>query len=476
MSLFLNIDINTTIEPFFAELLARKPLPAKEDLFAFVDCYKNTQITDVSICCFCQYSRTPSAVFTDALAKYHQKTENGVPVDYTSHYEGDHVLREICGIDPYEVWFARLREHGIRPWLSVRMNDCHCPDEETCFLRSNFFYEAREKGRMVGEQYGYYRYCLNYAVPEVRLKMLAYIREQLEKYDVYGIELDFLREIICFDYMNHPSCHAIMTEFLREVRKTADEISARKGHPVAIGLRFMRDIGENKVYGFDVDAIVREKLCDLICVSPRWKSCDSHMPIDAWVKRYPGMPIYAGLETLVLRPAAECHADNETVYGYAADYLTQGAAGIYLYNYFDEPYSDARQELYKTAGKLETIPARRRHTVTYQDLCPEGCSPFRPFPTDADGFEITIRLGIAAKKAVLFLGIAEGDIAKLTVKLNGKTLTHPVPMKRDYAPIDAMVYGYEIPETALHEKTELHVKTSAPVLVTLAYMEAETVQ
>lgn len=469
MALFLNIDINSTTEPFFAELLARKPLPVKEDLFAFVDAYKDTQVTDVAICCFCQYSRTPSRVFTDAIGKYHQKTENGIAVDYTSHYWGDHVLREVCGIDPYEVWFARLREHCIRPWLSVRMNDCHCPDEEACFLRSDFFYEAKKNGWMVGEKYGYYRCCFDYAVPEVRRKMLAYIREQLEQYDVYGIELDFLREIICFDYINNPNCHAIMTEFLRDVRRTVDEVSARRGHPIAIGLRLMRDIGENKVYGFDADAIAQEKLCDLICVSPRWKSCDSHMPIDAWVKRYPDMPIFAGVETLVIRPAAECHADNETVYGYAANYLTQGAAGIYLYNYFDEPYSDARQALYKAAGNINTIPAHRRHVVTYQDVCPEGCEPFKPFPADADGFKITIRLGIPAKKAVLYLGIAEGDIAKLTVKVNGKMLTHPAPAKRDYAPIDTKVYSYEVEGTA-----EMTLETNSREHITISYAEIET--
>ena len=474
MGIFLNIDINTAIEPFFADLLKRKPLPAKEDLFAFVDAYKGTQISDVAICCFCQYSRTESKVFTDAPAKFHQKTENSVSVDYASHYEGDHVLREVCGIDPYEVWFERLRMCGIRPWLSVRMNDCHCPDDRACFLRSDFFYEAQKNGWMIGEKYGYYRNCFDYAVPEVRRKMLAYIREQVEKYDIYGIELDFLREVLCFDYMNNPECRQVMTAFLRDVRRTVNEIAVRKGHPIAVGLRLMRDMAQNKVYGFDTDAIVNGKLADFICISPRWKSCDSHMPVDEWVKRYPDMPIYAGLEILVNRPADECHADNETVYGYAADYLNRGAAGIYLYNYFDETCSEKRRELYRTAGSLETLPSHRRHVVTYQDLCPEGHQPFRPFPAGADGFQITIRLGIPAEKALLYLGIAEGDITKLTVKVNGKTLTHPVPAERNYAAKDTRVYAFDIPHEALDGKTELLVETNASFPVTLAYAEAET--
>ncbi|MBO6060734.1 MAG: hypothetical protein J6P98_01265, partial [Clostridia bacterium] len=47
--------------------------------------------------------------------------ENGVAVDYTDRYRGLMSFHE-HGIDPYAVWFARCREKGLRPWLSVRMN------------------------------------------------------------------------------------------------------------------------------------------------------------------------------------------------------------------------------------------------------------------------------------------------------------------------------------------------------------------
>ena len=54
---------------------------------------------------------------------------------------------------------------------------------------------------------------------EVRESMLAYLREQLSRYDVYGLELDFLREYHCFRYLTADmgECRRIMLGFLREV-------------------------------------------------------------------------------------------------------------------------------------------------------------------------------------------------------------------------------------------------------------------
>jgi len=39
--------------------------------------------------------------------------------------------------------------------VAVPLNDCHEPDDEVNWLRGDFFYEARKKGWMVGEDYGY---------------------------------------------------------------------------------------------------------------------------------------------------------------------------------------------------------------------------------------------------------------------------------------------------------------------------------
>ncbi|MBO6052865.1 MAG: hypothetical protein J6Q17_03940, partial [Clostridia bacterium] len=181
---YTNIDINSVTTPFLNRAADRDPSdPAL--LWPFVDQYAGTELTDILFDVFCQYAAVDTDFWTTYRGKYEQKEENGVPVDYTELYRGICAFRD-HGIDPYAVWLARAKERGLTPWLSVRMNDCHCPDDEASFLRSDFFYEAREKGWMVGGAYGYYRHCFDYAVPEVRRRMLGLIGDILGGYDLGG--------------------------------------------------------------------------------------------------------------------------------------------------------------------------------------------------------------------------------------------------------------------------------------------------
>ena len=147
--IYMNIDINSCTTPFLNKVSKEENI-SEETLYPYMDQYANTGITDILIDVFCQYSATDSEIWSTYADKYEQKMENGVEVDYTDRYKGLYKFNKVCGIDPHTVWFRRCRELGINPWLSVRMNDCHCPDDDACFLRSDFFYEAREKGLMVG--------------------------------------------------------------------------------------------------------------------------------------------------------------------------------------------------------------------------------------------------------------------------------------------------------------------------------------
>ena len=189
---YTNIDINSVTTPFLNRASETDPAD-KTVLYPFVDQYAGTQLTDVLFDMFCQYAAFDTAAWSTYRDKYAQTEENGVPVDYREQYRGLCAFHD-HGIDPYAVWFERCREVGLTPWISLRMNDCHCPDDEACFLRSDFFYEARDNGWMVGEDYGYYRWCFDYAVPEVRKRMLVLVEDVLRQYDADGLDLLRLQE------------------------------------------------------------------------------------------------------------------------------------------------------------------------------------------------------------------------------------------------------------------------------------------
>ena len=423
---YTNIDINSVVTPFLNSASMEKDISEKT-LWSFVDVYAGTQITDVLFDIFCQYSATDTVYWSSYADKFEQKTENGIPVDYYGLYCGLYAFNKRFGLDPYAVWFRRCRDVGLHPWISIRMDDTHCPDEEAVFLRSDFFYEAKEKGWMVGDAYGYYRRAFDYSVPEVRAKMAGYIAEQIERYDVDGIELDYSREMICFDYVNNPECARILNGFMREIKEIVRKAEEKHGHPIRIGVRLMRDIAQNLVYGMDAETWVREGLVDLIVVCPRWASCDSDMPIAAWKAAFPEVEISAGITDLVHCAPAAIPLSPAVVGGYALRYLSDGADSVYLFNFFINPKADNSMTrtytaINKTCGKVDTIlESPYRHVVTYQDIAPVGYTPWNPMPL-TDGGELEIRVGQipADRTTAILLGFSAGCPEDLEITVNGQ--------------------------------------------------------
>ncbi len=354
-----------------------------ESLRQYVLQYADSGVTDLLLNIFCQSSDVPTDVLTFRGDLYGQTGQHGKPVDYGS-YAGLNAFYNKEKKDIFEVWLRQCREAGIRPWLSLRMNDCHDPDEAASPLRGELFYTAEENGWTLGEDYGYYRHCLNYAVPEVRRLMLDYTREQLLRYDADGLELDFMREIYCFDYRRADTdgIVEIMNGYLRDTAEIVREAEQKWGHEILLGVRLMRDYEQCRAYGFDPAAWCAEGLVDCITVTPRFSSNDSAMPIAAWKAACPGAEIFAGVETLVNTNKKGCCASADVVRGYGAQYLTAGADGLYLFNYMSSgDVGDREREVYDTCGSLEEILKHpRRHVVTYQDTVPEGWEPYDPLP------------------------------------------------------------------------------------------------
>lgn len=475
----INIDINSVTTPFLTKLTENGRVPAITELHPFVDIYRDTDVTDVAFCVFCQYSAAPSNVFSDAVFKRHQTTENGVAVDYTDRYGALAHLYE-HGIDPHKVWFDRCREAGLRSWLSVRMNDCHEPDADASFLRSEFFYEARENGWTIGPGYGYYRWCFDYAVPEVREKMLAYIGEQLRQYEPDGLELDFMREPYCFNYKDGNDHIAIMNGFMRGVKKLVAEAESRRGVKIPILVRVPRDPETALDYGFDPVTWETEGLCDIVNPTPRWETCDSDIPIDRWKKLLPKTEIYAGIEILVSSTCGRDHAEAEMTRGYANLFLSEGADKIYLYNYYVNPFKpDAvMQEAHRTCGTPEhTASAARRNIVTYQDITVNPAHRYRPLPFTVkagETAELTIGTGVSAgREAFLILGVTG---AGPDVSADGRPAEKANAFLDDpyYKAPDTAFFSWKIDASGTDPRRKIAVTAPDVSDVTVTYAEIRT--
>ncbi len=418
----------------------------EKTLKSYVDGYAKGGISDLLFCCFCQNSLFPSEVISWRGDKLTQTQENGLAVDYSDTL----AVRGVADIygamegDPIDFMLKEVQKHGIRAWLSVRMNDAHLGKSSTHWLRSDLFYEAKEKGLMIGDVTGqYYAACFDYGAKRIREKMFAYLCECVDKYDVDGLELDFMREIFCFDYKRNPNCHIIMTEFVARVHEYLCQKEKLRGHRIKLAVRLCRDIEDNKVFGFNAAEWVQRGLVDVLIPSPRWTCTDSDMPIADWKAMTEGtdVEIWAGLETHLNQPYLQ---STETARGFAAQYFDAGADKIYLYNYFrlrskemrDSDFANEEDcEIYLRAVENDAHiwsvwtscasaeaakKGTRCHVVTYRENCTK---PFRegeycPLPLFVDGrTAFTMQTGVCeGEKVTLFVGVQQGGgIPELTV-------------------------------------------------------------
>ncbi len=357
--------------------------------------FRGSHMTDIMLQLNNSCASYPSKVITDLVQKYHQKLENGIEVDYTDNFwtSGAHHIFETLGIDHIAIEIETFREIGINPWISFRMNDIHDHDKETSFLLPDYFHEHPEIRRVK-----YHPEFIqtnadrnrDYGLKFVRDMMLAFMNEALDRYDAYGVELDFQREIEVFANGNEHDGMEIMNQFIRDVHALCGKYGEKYGHKMKLAVRVAPEVEQNYDYGLNVMQWVQEGLIDLVTIAGRFESNDNDMPVKLWktlLAPY-NVELAACIEMNILphfgrRPIVP---NMETFAACAASAYSQGADKIYMYNYFQgfenprldevEPdYScdanvsvESMAAFYKLFGDFGKVLERdRRHIISVND-------------------------------------------------------------------------------------------------------------
>jgi len=296
-------------------------------------------------------------------------------------------LLEQRGVDHLSLWLERCRERGIEGWLTVRMNDCHYNDVPEAFRPSSFWREHPEYYRApYREEHGWER-ALDYAQPAVRQHHLALIRELLERYDLYGLELDWMRGGLHFRPGQEAAGRKTLTDFTSQVRALARRAAQRLGHPIRVGVRVPAKPWEAWTLGYDVRAWVEQHLVDHVAASSFYSGLYCDYPLEEWrtwlgtwrgtlavcldsgYTPYPGMPRRA--------------ASVEMQCGAAASAYQRGADRVYLLNVCSGE-RDARRHTAELLPRLADLAAasagRRRQVITFSQTAPPGTAPDAVLP------------------------------------------------------------------------------------------------
>ncbi len=402
----------------------------EKKLRAFIRKYENSAITDFAININGTTSSSLSEILETFTDKYIKTTEESYPVDFKNTYARlHHKIFIEKGLDMYEIWIDELKKIGINPWLSFRMNDCHQNmEEKPSVLRSEFVNNHPELW-IAGNRRaaGYFDKCLNYLKPAVQERMLAYIEEQLNKYDVYGIELDFMREAYCFPEGFEEQGRNAIISFMEKVKSLADKIGKSRNKKIKISLTCQANPINAYNCGFDISELSQKGLVDLVVAGPRWDSINTDIPVGIWKKLLKDKTELGCIQQLLIAPHMNYKRTMSTLdmaLGQVTAFKDLGADIIYLYNYFDTVESGLNDCLHSTAirtqdninyflknvGKIENSEFfDRRYPLTFDDSVPlfENINSRLPLTVDSGEFKLLrIVTGKIKKGQKSYLNIA----------------------------------------------------------------------
>lgn len=423
----------------------------ESDVRQMVRQYRGSDVTDMLFCIGGRIADITNSVKMCWLDKYDQTRENGRCVCYkTNRVVGTakRVQRDF-GLDMYALWIEEARAAAIRPWLSFRMNDCHHTFQPTSYLHSDFYHAHPEYRRIRHRKAkGYFDRCLDYSIAAVRERELKFIAEMLGRYDVDGIEIDWMREPYCFVPGREDT--AVITEFMRRVRALADSAAERRGHAVGVAARVPADPRIALEMGFDAAEWAAEGLVDVLSPSPRWRTTDVNLPVALWkrllrgtkTKLLPGVELLTACswnQPLLRQTKAQLYGNLHAIYDGGAD-------GLYFFNYFDDPgyatspyfksdlqrsedmavYHPTQMAILREVGTPANVAAADRdHMLTFEDLTPDWreCRPALPARMSARGpkfFRVVTGSVSASSKVYLRLGIVGAGAKAADVFVNGR--------------------------------------------------------
>lgn len=197
-----------------------------------------------------------------------------------------------------------------------------------------------------------------------------------------GLELDWMRSPYYLKPGREVEDAHILTQFMRDSRKLADQAEKKYGHAVELIVRMPPRPDDARKMGFDIPAWAAEKLITRVVLTSYFGCTDHDYPLELWRSLLGDeIKLTASLEILSKGKPEDARftVTPEIVFGHAASFYYRGSDDIYLFNFFDTMNSshffdtpnDSAEKLariHRTVGIREKVEAqKRRHIVSFTD-------------------------------------------------------------------------------------------------------------
>jgi len=359
-----------------------------------------------------------------------------------------------AGLDPLQIMIDFCRENGIEIFMSMRMNDVHDSQPRWTEMIPQFkkdhpelLHGSLEDPPAFGLWSG-----LNYDEPEVQERAFELLEDVCKRYDVDGIELDWLRHPPHFKCSaNGEDCTQLEREILtglhRRIRDMTEQVGLKRGRPMLVAERLPASVACCEAMGLDLRAWLKEDLVDLLVPGEM-----ELVPWETWVDlgREHDVPVYPDLTWSGSRrrqgpPDAQDGIALRNFRARAMNVWHAGADGIHTFNLFD-PSSAAWREVgepevlagldkdYFPDGHYRFLLGREiRGLVRFYEF-PAALDPESPVKLDPTRpFTVTLTIGEdpsdhgTGQKADVTLSVRVSDLTAadgLEVRLNDRVLSN----------------------------------------------------
>jgi hypothetical protein len=252
------------------------------------------------------------------------------------------------GGDVVKTFVEHCRKIRVAPFISYRLNDGHHVRELKTALAqgrpsramSRFYWQNYQKYRLGPDPSDWSQAVFNWAIPEVREHKFALIGEICRRYDIDGLELDFLRHYAYFRpaETTSPQRRRIMTEFVRRVREVLDA-TAPRGQRRWLCVRVPTLIETHDVLGIDLAALVAAGV-DMVNLSASYFTTQA-TDLPRVHALLPETPLYLEMTHTPMTGKALAGSGSQVFQRttdhqfYTTAHLAycQGAAGVSLFNF-----------------------------------------------------------------------------------------------------------------------------------------------
>lgn len=266
------------------------------------------------------------------------------------------------------------RNNGVESIWTLRMNDIHdawtaefLPDWKrqdptrmmSTLAEAKDFKDRRRLWSLVDFEH-----------PDVQPRLVEIIQEVLQNYDVDGVELDFMRAPFYFrtSFEGQPATNAqigVLTRLVRTIRQLVLKESENQNKPFLLTARVPTTVTICRRIGIDVKSWLEERLLDTMSLGGGYITFDVPVAELIALGRQHNVSVYPCLSQSGLRQrpprGTSTKQPPEAWFGAAARLWADGASGIYTFNLFPGPGTDADREyahkVLSTIGSTEELQA-----------------------------------------------------------------------------------------------------------------------